>query len=63
MTKPHGNIIRLETDLGGFVREAEILPFIEGRGPDVIIWGDRCFKLVPTTQGLYRECFAYGLAD
>jgi hypothetical protein len=52
--------IKLLTQSGDFVRDAEILPFNEY--PAVMIWGDRVFQH-SNIQGEYRECFSYIVID
>ncbi len=49
--------IKLLTQFGEFVRDAEILPF--DQYPSVMIWGDRVFQH-SNIQGEYRECFHPG---
>jgi hypothetical protein len=46
--------IKLLTQSGEFVRDAEILPFNEY--PAVMIWGDRVFQH-SNIESEYRECF------
>lgn len=48
-------LVRLETSDGSFVANVEILPFL--KAPDVILWGERHFKLHQENPVTYRECF------
>jgi hypothetical protein len=52
--------IKLLTQFGEFVRDAEILPFNEYSA--VMIWGDHVFQH-SNIQGEYRECFFYIVVD
>lgn len=50
-------LVRLETADGRFVANVEVLPFLSA--PDVILWGERHFKLHQDQENpaTYRECF------
>ncbi len=48
-------LVRLETSDGRFVANVEVLPFLTA--PDVILWGQRYFKLHLLNPATYRECF------
>lgn len=57
--------IRLETSDGHFVGNTHIPPF--NVLPDVLIWGQRTFKLISYEQAngvaLYRECFTFWVVE
>ncbi|HEY9608945.1 hypothetical protein [Allocoleopsis sp.] len=48
-------LVRLETSDGRFVANVEVLPFLSA--PDVVLWGERHFKLHQENPATYRECF------
>lgn len=48
-------LVRLETSVGDFVGIVEVPPFLSA--PDVILWGNRHFKLYQENPAIYRECF------
>ena len=55
-------IVRLYTDAGGFVVQAEIPPFNEY--PHVLFWGSRVFyrnDLGSAEDGHYKEAFVYAI--
>lgn len=59
--------VKLFTADGGFVADVKIPPFLPGKDPDVIMWGQRFFKRhseVRSPDGDYldyRECFVYAV--
>lgn len=63
--------VKLYTMTGGFVVEGRVPPFLKDREADVILWGDRAFKLSRSGSGeaiedasgalLYTEAFAVSL--
>lgn len=56
--------IRLQTDDGHFVADADI-PFERGPLPRVVTWGDRTFvfERAGRNKAIYAECFAVALID
>ncbi|MBD1876236.1 hypothetical protein H6F75_22375 [Nodosilinea sp. FACHB-131] len=54
--------IWLETKNGEFVHRADILKFLPGQEPVVVLWGDRCF-VQQQVKSVYREVSFYPLRD
>jgi hypothetical protein len=52
------NKITLYTKDNREVAEVEIPPFLQGKGPEVIIWGNRVFVGTPSALK-YWEVFSY----
>jgi hypothetical protein len=50
--------VTLYTKDGSLVSEVEIPPFLEGKGPEVIIWGNRVFT-GQWSNLKYFEVFSY----
>ena len=48
-------LVRLETSNGRFVGNVEVLPFLTA--PEILLWGERFFKLHQKNPATYRECF------
>jgi len=53
------NKVDLFVKTGEFVATVDILPFLPGLEPDVILWGSRFF--MKNSEGKYLECFVYAV--
>ena len=67
---PMHKVVRLytgTTEEKGFVAEVVIPRFVNGGDPDMLVWGNRCFKrsgaVHTDMEWKYLECFVYVIPE